>query len=524
MTMATRAPILGIAGLIFVFFGALSHWLTYSPTEGFFASMGWYSLSHLAIGVVCLIAYFTRGSGSLSDFVRRRSTKYGLNAVVYSAIFLALFAMINFLGARYHHRIDVSSTGVNSLSEQSKKIVTGLTEPVSIDAFVEDGRDSVLEELLDAYKYESTKVSVRMVDPQLRPELAQEAGVTQVPTLRVRMGDRSTLVTTTDEEAVTNGIHKVTSTQRKKIYFVEGHGEPGIDDKESMDGVGLFSEALRNQNYDVAKLFLPEAQGVPDDAAAVLVIAPAREMFPQELDVLDRYLRKGGRVLFLLEPQKNGEIVPFLAKWGVVVENHVILDQQMRLFQGVTLGLDPVVSTYGQHPAVKSMTERTLFSLARPVHTAAELPKGLHIEPIASTAKTSWAESDLDLLFQQSKATFEEGKDLPGPVSLAVAVSAFAKDVGGEGDGELELAVFGDSSFATNKYWRQLFNDSLALSVVGWLAGEEELMSIGARAVRASRANLSPAEALSVFYLSVLVLPELILLCGIAVWWRRTSS
>ena len=69
----------------------------------------------------------------------------------------------------------------------------------------------------------------------------------------------------------------------------------------------------------------------------------------------------------------------------------------------------------------------------------------------------------------------------------------------------------------------QLFNDALVLSATGWLAGQEELISIGPRAVRTSRARLSPEEALTVFYLSVLVIPELILLCGVIVWWRRSS-
>jgi ABC-type uncharacterized transport system involved in gliding motility auxiliary subunit len=521
--MGSRAPILGITGLVLLFFGALSHWLSYNPADGFFSSFGWYSLLHLAAGIACVIAYFTRGSGSLSEFVRQRSTKYGFNALAYSFAFLALFVMINFLGVRYHKRFDVSSTGVNSLSEQSRKILDGLKEPVEIDAFVEDGRDTVLEELLDAYKYESQQVQVRILDPQLRPELAQEAGIAQVPTLRIRMGERSTLVTKTDEEAVTNGIHRVTTVDRKKIYFTEGHGEPAIDDSQSIDGAGLFAEALRNQNYDVAKLFLAEAEDVPQDAAAVIVAAPQREVFPKELESLDRYMRRGGRVLFLLEPQKNSELVPFLAKWGVVVDDNVILDQQVRLFQGVTLGLDAVVSTYSSHPSVRPIKERTMFSLARSVRPATDLPKGLLVQTIASTAKTSWAESDLGLLFGSSQATFEEGKDLPGPVPLAVAASAYAKDIGGEGDAEFEMAVFGDSSFATNKYWRQLFNDALALAVVGWLAGEEELISVGSRAVRASRASLTTEQARSVFYLSVLVLPELILLCGIAVWWRRTS-
>lgn len=521
--MGSRAPILGITGLILLFFGVLSHWLAYNPAEGFFASAGWYSLLHLLTGAACVIAYFTRGTGSLSEFLRQRSTKYGFNALAYSVVFLAVFAMINFLGARYHKRFDVSSTGVNSLSEQSRKIVSGLTDPVEIDAFVEDGRDTVLEELLDAYEYESDSVQVRIIDPQLRPELAQDAGIAQVPTLRIRVGERSTLVTKTDEEAITNGIHRVSKSARKKIYFTEGHGEPAIDDRQSLDGAGLFADALRNQNYDVEKLFLAESDDIPADAAAVVVAAPEREVFPKELESLDRYMRRGGRVLFLLEPQKNAELVPFLATWGVVVDDNVILDQQVRLFQGVTLGLDPVVSTYGSHPAVRPIKERTMFSLARSVRPAAELPKGLVVQTVASTAKTSWAESDLDLLFGSSQATFDEGKDLPGPVSLAVAASAYAKDIGGEGDAEFEMAVFGDVSFTTNKYWRQLFNDALTLSVVGWLAGEEELISVGSRAVRASRASLTAEQARSVFYLSVLVLPELILLCGIAVWWRRSS-
>src|SRR4029434_7738188 len=106
---------------------------------------------------------------------------------------------------------------------------------------------------------------------------------------------------------------------------------------------------------------------------------------------------------------------------------------------------------------------------------------------------------------------------------IAVAVSAFAKDIGGEGDAEFEMAVFGDSTFATNKYWRQLFNDALVLSVTGWLAGEPARISIGPRAVRASRAHLTAEQARSVFYLSMLVIPELILLAGVAVWWRRSA-
>jgi len=380
----------------------------------------------------------------------------------------------------------------------------------------------VLEELFDAYKYRSPRIQVRFVDPQVRPEVAQEAGVTQVPAVRVRMGERSTIVTETDEESVTNAISRVSNPERKKIYFAEGHGEPDIKDTASAGGFGLFAEALGKQNYVVETVFLPELDKIPDDAAEVIVTATQKDYFPREIETLRSFIKSGGHVLFLLEPREGDALAKLVSDFGVHVGNDVIVDQQIRLFQGVSLGLDPVVSTYSDHPSVAPLKERTLFSLARSVSPVDPAPKGIVVQSIAKTAKTSWAETDIDRIFSESKAQLDP-QDTQGPVSLGVAASAFAKDIGGQGDAEMKIVVFGDSTFATNQYWRQLFNDALVLSITGWLTGEEARISIGPRIVRASRAHLTQAQAISVFYLSVLVIPELILLLGVAVWWRRSA-
>lgn len=519
--MTARAPILGIAGLVFLIFGLLSHWLTYNPADGFFA-FGWYSLLHIVAGLVCLVWYFVSGTGSILDFVRARSTRYGANAIVYTLFFVAVVVMLNFLGARYHRRVDLSVEGVNTLSEQSRKVLDQLQEDVSLDVFLQGGRDPVLEELIDAYKYRSPRIQARLVDPQVRPEVAQESGVTQVPAIRVRMGERSTIVTETDEESVTNAINRVSNPQQKKIYFADGHGEPGTKDTGTPGGLGLFADALGKQNYVVQTLFLPELEKVPEDAATVVVTATDKDYFPREIETLRTYIKGGGHVLFLLEPRKGDALVKLVSDFGVRVGNDVIVDQQVRLFQGVSLGLDPVVSAYSDHPSVAPLKERTLFSLARSVSPADPAPQGIVVQSIAKTAKTSWAETDIDRIFSDSKAQLDP-QDTEGPVSLGVAASAFAKDIGGQGDAEMKLIVLGDSTFATNQYWRQLFNDALALSVTGWLTGEESRISIGPRIVRASRAHLTETQAISVFYLSVLVIPELILLLGITVWWRRSA-
>jgi ABC-type uncharacterized transport system involved in gliding motility auxiliary subunit len=456
-------------------------------------------------------------------FARQRSTRYGIGALFYSGMFVVILVMLNFLGTRYHARIDLSAEGVNSLSPQSIEVMKALDGEVTIDAFVEGGRDPVIAELFDAYRYHTTRISVSFVDPQLRPELAQRAGISQVPTLRVSKGERSTLVTSADEESVTNGIRRVMNPTPKRIYFVKGHGEPSIDDVETASGFGLFAQALRNQNYDVQTIVLSDHANVPEDAAALVAVATDKPYLPPELVILERYMRRGGRVLALLEPRSGAALADLFSQWGVTVGNDVILDQQMRLFEGATLGLEPIVSTYADHPAVASMNDRTMFSIARSVRPAESAPTTLHVVSIASTGRSSWAETDVARALDKSEADLES-TDQKGPVSVGVAVSAYAKDIGGEGDAEFEMIVFGDTTFVTNKYWRQLFNDALALSALNWLAGEHELVSIGPRAVRASRAYLTETQALSVFYLSVLIAPEVILLCGVVVWWRRSSS
>jgi ABC-type uncharacterized transport system involved in gliding motility auxiliary subunit len=84
--------------------------------------------------------------------------------------------------------------------------------------------------------------------------------------------------------------------------------------------------------------------------------------------------------------------------------------------------------------------------------------------------------------------------------------------------------VFGTELFADNQQLVQSrLNGDLLLNAVGWLVGQSELVSIRSRSVRASRAELTGNQAVRVFYLSVLILPQLLIATGIAVWWRRKS-
>jgi ABC-type uncharacterized transport system involved in gliding motility auxiliary subunit len=210
-----------------------------------------------------------------------------------------------------------------------------------------------------------------------------------------------------------------------------------------------------------------------------------------------------------------------VADWGVTAGNNVVVDQVVRLFSGPALGLNPVVTQYLPHPITASFDKQTVFPMTRSLDPAATPKPGLVVAPLARTSDTSWAEADLVGIFQKQVAKFGEG-DVKGPVTVAVAVEANLDQLK-RGQGTARLVVFGDTDFAGNQYLQNFFNRDFIMNSVDWLAGQANSISIRPRTLRASRFSLTIGEFDAVFVLSVLLLPELLLIIGIAVWWERRS-
>jgi hypothetical protein len=258
---------------------------------------------------------------------------------------------------------------------------------------------------------------------------------------------------------------------RGKVYFLTGHGEPSPDDKKNQPGMGLFADILRNQDFDVATIVADESSAIPDDAVALIVGTGDRDHSASGLDKVKEYMKKGGSVLILLEPRKDDPLVKFTRELGVRVGDDVLIDQETRLFQGVTLSTDVVVSQYSEHPTAKFLAGGSKFSLVRSVSSVAESPGRLvNFTPLAFSATTSWAETELGRVLDKGEAELEDS-DTKGPVSIAAAGEASAKLIGGDASKKFKVAVFGDTSFLTNQYLHQGYNDNFGQSAVSWLAG-----------------------------------------------------
>jgi ABC-type uncharacterized transport system involved in gliding motility auxiliary subunit len=331
-----------------------------------------------------------------------------------------------------------------------------------------------------------------------------------------------------NEQALTNAIIRVTRQGKKVIDFLDGHGEADPDETQDAGGLGALRKDLEGEGYEVRKLLLATLPKVPDEVNMVVVAGPQKPLEPHEIDALNEYLKRGGRMIIMFRPQRPDQpidesaIIKIAGEWGVQVGNDVVVDQVLRLFAGPALGLNPIVQTYGTHPVTTGFTQRTVFPMTRSLDAEANLKPGLTVTALARTSDTSWAETDLDGIFRRQEAKLDS-KDTRGPITVAEAVTGDLAKLHPGSKGEARLVMFGSTEFVDNQYINTFYNRDFFINGAEWLAGEESQIAIRPRSLRASRFRLTVDQFQVVFVFSVLLLPELLLIAGIVVWWERRS-
>ena len=478
--------------------------------------------THLVGGIACLVIYLSSGIHNLRDFLSERSTRYGTSTILATIFFVGILAALNFLSSRYHTRWDMSESGAFSLSRQTLSVLGGLDSEVQMDAFVQGGTNPTTEDLLSRYASTGPLASFRMIDPDRQPELAERHAIRQYNTVRVSYGDEATTVIDPSEETLTNAIIKLSREAEVSVCVLTGHGEPSFQDEETASGFALAKRAIVNENYAIEEVLLPSQERIPKTCEIAMMVGPSRPFLDHEIDALDAFVRRGGGLLALIPPRASPQLVAFFKRWGIAIGNDVVVDQIVRLFQGPSLGLAPLVDDYDDtHEITHDLNERSLFPIVRSVSALKDPRDGMDVKEIVRTSPSSWAESDIEAVFDKGTATLD-ADDQRGPIPIVAAATIDLTQLNKPGNGEARIVVVGSVEFADNQNLEgTFFNRDLFLNSVGWLAGQGDLLSIRPNALRASRVNFTRQEGTLIFYLSVLVIPELLLMLGLYIWWHR---
>ena len=500
----------------------------------------WYNGLALA-GLACTLLYILSQWREVVRSFSGRQARLGSLAAGSVVVVLGILIAINYLSSRHNKRWDLTAAKQFSLSDQTKKVLQGLQKPVHIRVFDRSEGFARFRERLDEYQYQSKQLTVEYVDMERKPTLAGEAKITAPGTILIDYDGRTERVTSDGEQELTNGLIKVIQGKTHKVYFVQGHGEHSPEGSDRA-GYSTIATSLKNDNFETESIVLAQQKSVPADASVLIVPGPKTDFFPAEVDMLKPFLAKGGKLMLLLDPPDRSDSLPLanliaLAKdWGIDVGTNIVVDVSG---MGQLLGTDvsvPVAAKYDTHPITDRFSLLTAYPLARSVTSIEGGVGGHSAQNLVDTSKNSWAESDIKRLMTSGQVERELDKgDKAGPVSLAAAVSATASDVTAPaattGDSptkpadapkpETRMVVFGDSDFVTNGYLGIPGNRDLFLNSVNWLAQQENLISIRPKDPEDRRVSLTADQAKLIFWLSILIIPGLILAAGVQTWWRR---
>ena len=508
--------IYAIFGLVLLGFGLLAFWLQ-DPLL-----VAVQVLPALVLLAVAGFGHRAEIRERLSGQLAQRNAWFGSNVALQIAAVIGLLTFAGYLAQRYPVHWDWTEAGAHTLAEGSRQVLERIPEDGSVEIYAFYSNPAAARELLDLYTYASDRVSYRLVDANKDPLLASRFEILSDGVLVICGGPcegaRATVRTTErSEQKVTEAIRSVIS-QRKRVYFVIGHdeSEPSRGDAE---GMSQIASALGAENIEHDTLLLAQADRVPEDAAALIVAAPSFSFFARELEMLDAYLRTGGRALILADALQKAKLGEMLERYAIVLGDDIIVEQQLQLLGQAQMSAQPVVSDYADHPVTAKMRGRfTLFPLARSVEPAEG--SGGDVKVLLRTGPQSFAVPDTDVDLSTG-IPLDPATAREGPVSLAVA-RTFPVDA--EEIDEGRLVVVGDSDFAKNRYFAEAGNADLFLNMINWLVGEEGFIAIDRKLPRASRVDLTAAQFRTFSYLGVLFVPEAIFLLGIWNWWRRRHA
>ncbi len=493
----------------------------------FFAIKMWmpFMWALLVPGIFGLLFWLYNDRLKLLDFFMMKSTKHGLNMGVLILIVFTLIGLINYLGAKYYKVIDLSGNKINTLSEQSVQLVKSLDADMRIRFFYKNGADQaednkkLFREVVKKYQDISAKVQLEFVEMNEKAKLTQDYGAARGSgeAFIDYKGSKNRIETYTEQD-VTNAIIKVTRTEKKTVYFVEGHGERTTDQEKDDGGLAGFKQLLEKNSYVVKKLSLATTTEVPKDANALMILGAKQNFQAAEIKSLTTYLEDGGALLIAFEKINPGGLQALTATLGLDLEKFYVFNVYNTPMGQVVNAQSPTVAVNysATHPATKVFgpNQMTVYSQPNALKLS-EANAAIKFEVIARTPENSVALKDLDSQdYQGNPQSFILGAEIRGKL--------------GKSEKEFSVIAFSDVDFMSNILLYQNLNRDLALNSVAALVKENDLISISPKEPKAS-AFLVPPPEMNQFLKFVILglflpLPLGFMILSTTLWYRRRHA
>lgn len=370
--------------------------------------------------------------------------------IAHIALFALAIVALYFISEKCFFRIDLTSEKRYSISDNTKRMLKGIEDPLSVKIYLDGDLNPgflrlkrATKEMLDEFSvYCNSDVDYEFINPSGAASNAErEKNYAELE----KRGMRGTLVHDRDNEGksiqkviypwaeisyagkslpvcllknvagnsgeenlnisienlefgLTDVIRMLTSREVQKIAFIEGHNEfpePFVYDA---------SQALSHY-YQVDRGVITNDVGILDGYKAIIIAGSEKKFSEQEKYVIDQYVMNGGKVLWLLDGSRISLDSLSTSSQTIGIANEINLEDQLFtygvrinpvLVQNVQCALIPVnMAREGDQPKF----EPTSWYYSPLLMTSPEHPATRNLTPIKSefTSSIDFVGSDTTL-------------------------------------------------------------------------------------------------------------------------------
>ncbi len=505
------------------------------------------------------------------------SAKLSSTMGIVAAMMLAV--VCNVYVARHYKRWDVTHTGLYSLSEATKSTLRSLEEPIRVYVLLSnaDPMATSVRQLLEAYRAETTKIELRISDPDKNPaeflavqqRFSVVAGktedgriVTDAPVIVAR-GDTPHFISARElieaeedaegetrsrpriEQAITGAIRSLVGKDRPRACFSSGHGERSLELGGSA-GVAPLRDRLIKNNFEVVELSSRKASAeqspsgqTPVDIKTcrlLLIAGPTLPFAPEDIAPMRSFIEQGGSALIAVNQEPDAadqayldlKLDPLLSLAGLKLDKNFIfeLDPKLRSAQGFGETFTPILKP---HPITEGLIKMADSGLSVVVTMSSSLSPladtRVSPTPLLLTSDKAFGMNDFFGWAKNPSPPQPSDQDSKGPLVLGYAVE-LPKPPGSDQIHGPRMLVLGSAGLIAGANWtlRDLRGTAIFIeSAVAWLTARPPMLDIPDKPSMLLGLRVSEDSSDEIFRYVVLYMPLASALLGVAVALRRKS-
>ncbi|GEM_PF-3670564 len=480
-----------------------------------------------------------------------RKFKYGSVATALTCVVIVLVVLINlftqFMTDRFNLKLDISGIGLYDFDDATYDILTTMDQNVTIyvassESNYQDGisidqylgtNSMEVHEILNRFVNGSNgHITVKYIDTIKNPLFFSKFDIdpsTLNGTLVV-VGEDNTYkcvsyydlyeydsstyaaITSLAEQKLVYAIEYVMGVDMPKLAFITGH-------EENMDT--YLEYTYKNNNCEICEVNITNEE-LTDDIDVIVIASPVYDYTSEDIAKLDAFMRSGKNAIVLAgaEMPELPNFEAYLEEWGVGIDSTLVLDTDKAMSNAQEILLNANTEIYGSLALYSDMYIASQNT--RKIDILWNVQSGRYVYPLVYSSDSSYCKTtDEDSL---NEVLAKEDADTDGPFTVAsITVAEFTTN---NKIVRSNMIVYGSTELASQTYMvnAKYLNSRMFTANLSLMFPEDEAVSVTGKTYNDFSMSVTTAQSDAMLWALGIITPLIILVVGIAIWFRRRNA